>query len=432
MARCFVAAHPPASPLMMFYGDSFPDFIASFEAGRDIAYLIDVARLEAARTRAYHAQDATPLAPAVLQSVAADDLGHMRFLLHPSVEIVSSPHPIVTILAMNEGSIALGPIADWQGEDALVARPFLDVEIRALPPGRSTVSAQPRQAAGGSARLPCAPCKRRKFRPCRQSRRAVQRRTSHCLFDCLTKGPASMSDLSVSSVKPVSGPAAWIGAIIHLMDLIPQSFISLCARIFPAAVFWLSGETKVDGFHLKDSAVALFREEYALPLIDPTIAATMAAFAEHFFPVLLVIGFASRFAALALLGMTAVIEIFVYPMPGRCMASGQPAFSSSSRAGRGSCRSTTSSRAISAWRSKAKNYPFCLLCRRRSQSSACRTMVGRSSYWGVQPSVARMRSAPATSAAGSPGRLAASRTSKSAPETFLTTSITSKTERPWP
>lgn len=122
-----------------------------------------------------------------------------------------------------------------------------------------------------------------------------------------------MSDLSVSSVKPVSGPAAWIGAIIHLMDLIPQSFISLCARIFPAAVFWLSGETKVDGFHLKDSAVALFREEYALPLIDPTIAATMAAFAEHFFPVLLVIGFASRFAALALLGMTAVIEIFVYP-----------------------------------------------------------------------------------------------------------------------
>lgn len=135
MARCFVAAHPPASPLMMFYGDSFPDFIASFEAGRDIAYLIDVARLEAARTRAYHAQDATPLAPAVLQSVAADDLGHMRFLLHPSVEIVSSPHPIVTILAMNEGSIALGPIADWQGEDALVARPFLDVEIRALPPG---------------------------------------------------------------------------------------------------------------------------------------------------------------------------------------------------------------------------------------------------------------------------------------------------------
>jgi hypothetical protein len=135
MARCFIAAHPPASPLMMFYGDRFPDFIAAFEAAQDIAYLADVARLEAARTRAYHAQDATPLAPAALQSIAPDDLGHMRFILHPSVEIVASRHPIVTILAMNEGAIALGPIADWQGEDALVARPCLDVEIRALPPG---------------------------------------------------------------------------------------------------------------------------------------------------------------------------------------------------------------------------------------------------------------------------------------------------------
>lgn len=122
-----------------------------------------------------------------------------------------------------------------------------------------------------------------------------------------------MSEISLTPVKPVSGLAAPIVAITRLMDQIPQSFLSLCARIFPAAVFWLSGETKVDGFHLSDSAVELFRTEYNLPLIDPTIAAYMAAFAEHFFPALLVIGLASRFAALALLGMTAVIEIFVYP-----------------------------------------------------------------------------------------------------------------------
>lgn len=102
-------------------------------------------------------------------------------------------------------------------------------------------------------------------------------------------------------------------ALIDAFDRIPQSFISLCARIFPAAVFWMSGQTKVDGWHLSDSAVDLFRDEYRLPLIDPSIAAHAAAFAEHFFPFLLVIGLASRFAALALLGMTAVIEIFVYP-----------------------------------------------------------------------------------------------------------------------
>jgi putative oxidoreductase len=122
-----------------------------------------------------------------------------------------------------------------------------------------------------------------------------------------------MTDLSISHAKPASGIVGLVAWIIGLMQSIPQSFLSLCARLFPAAVFWLSGETKVSGFHLKDSAIELFREEYALPLIDPTIAAYAAAFAEHFFPVLLVIGFASRFAALALLGMTAVIEIFVYP-----------------------------------------------------------------------------------------------------------------------
>jgi putative oxidoreductase len=122
-----------------------------------------------------------------------------------------------------------------------------------------------------------------------------------------------MTDLSVASAKPATGIVGLIAWIIGLMQSIPMSLITLCARIFPAAVFWLSGETKVNGFHLKDSAIELFREEYALPLIDPTIAAYAAAFAEHFFPVLLIIGFASRFAALALLGMTAVIEIFVYP-----------------------------------------------------------------------------------------------------------------------
>jgi putative oxidoreductase len=112
--------------------------------------------------------------------------------------------------------------------------------------------------------------------------------------------------------KPSGLPGAMLAAAA-ILDKIPQSLISLAARIFPAAVFWRSGETKVEGWHLTDSAIALFRDEYALPLIDPELAAKIAAFSEHFFPVLLVIGLASRFAALALLGMTAVIEIFVYP-----------------------------------------------------------------------------------------------------------------------
>lgn len=114
----------------------------------------------------------------------------------------------------------------------------------------------------------------------------------------------------------VENPPALIGAmrsVTAVLDKIPQSLISLAARVFPAAVFWMSGQTKVEGFHVTDTAIALFRDEYALPWIDPALAANIAAFSEHFFPLMLIIGLASRLSALALLGMTAVIEIFVYP-----------------------------------------------------------------------------------------------------------------------
>jgi putative oxidoreductase len=101
-------------------------------------------------------------------------------------------------------------------------------------------------------------------------------------------------------------------SVFALFDKIPQSIISLAARIFPAAIFWMSGRTKVEGFDVTENAVALFRDEYALPLLDPLFAARLAALAEHSLPALLVIGLASRFAALALLAMTLVIE-YVYP-----------------------------------------------------------------------------------------------------------------------
>ena len=101
--------------------------------------------------------------------------------------------------------------------------------------------------------------------------------------------------------------------VIALFETIPYALVALIARVAPAAVFWQSGQTKLEGWHVSDNAIYLFREEYRLPLIDPAIAAHLAAFAEHFFPILLVLGLATRFAALALLGMTLVIEIFVYP-----------------------------------------------------------------------------------------------------------------------
>ena len=90
--------------------------------------------------------------------------------------------------------------------------------------------------------------------------------------------------------------------------------MALVSRFAVASVFWRSGQTKVEGFfRLKDNTFFLFREEYMVPLLPPDLAAYLSTIAEHVFPVLLVVGLASRLSALGLLFMTAVIQIFVYP-----------------------------------------------------------------------------------------------------------------------
>ena len=86
------------------------------------------------------------------------------------------------------------------------------------------------------------------------------------------------------------------------------------ARVGIAGVFFVSGRTKVEGLlTVTDGAYALFRDEYRLPLLSPELAAHLAAYAEHVFPLLLVLGLFTRLSALALLAMTAVIQVFVYP-----------------------------------------------------------------------------------------------------------------------
>lgn len=100
----------------------------------------------------------------------------------------------------------------------------------------------------------------------------------------------------------------------RLAARVPDALLLLLARLAVAAVFFLSGRTKVEGWlTITDGTYELFRTEYALPLIPPDIAAHAATYSEHLFPVLLVLGLFTRPAALALLGMTAVIQLFVYP-----------------------------------------------------------------------------------------------------------------------
>lgn len=114
---------------------------------------------------------------------------------------------------------------------------------------------------------------------------------------------------------------------VDLCQQIPYGLVAFLARFSIAAVFWKSGQTKVEGFaidlvagtfepglpRLAASTVPLFAEEYQVPLLPPELAAYAATFSEHFFSVLILLGLATRFSALALLGMTLVIQLFVYP-----------------------------------------------------------------------------------------------------------------------
>jgi putative oxidoreductase len=120
---------------------------------------------------------------------------------------------------------------------------------------------------------------------------------------------------TISSMQSERGlRGAWNRLADFLARLISDSLLALAARFAVAGVFFQSGRTKVDGWlTLTDGAYALFREEYKVPFVAPEIAAHLAAYAEHLFPLLLALGLCTRLSALALLGMTAVIQVFVYP-----------------------------------------------------------------------------------------------------------------------
>ncbi|WP_213959340.1 MULTISPECIES: DoxX family protein [unclassified Variovorax] len=121
---------------------------------------------------------------------------------------------------------------------------------------------------------------------------------------------------SSASVAPTTAGlrGAWNAIARGLQRLVTHDVLAIAGRLSIAAIFFMSGRTKVDGFlHITDGAYELFRSEYKLPLVPPEIAAHLAAYAEHLFPVLLVLGLCTRLSALALLGMTLTIQLFVYP-----------------------------------------------------------------------------------------------------------------------
>jgi putative oxidoreductase len=119
---------------------------------------------------------------------------------------------------------------------------------------------------------------------------------------------------AVAAPRPANLRAAWNRIADTLTALIGHGLLALCARLALGAIFFLSGRTKVEGFlTVSEGAYTLFREEYRVPILAPELAAHLATYAEHLLPVLLVLGLFTRLSALGLLGMTAVIQVFVYP-----------------------------------------------------------------------------------------------------------------------
>lgn len=132
LARAYIAVEPPPSPVLLAWGEGFPAFLDGFPPLAAYPYLGDVARIEWARGRAFHAADAEPLAPAALAAALADP-ATARLALHPSVQVLTLRYAAVTIWRANRRDGAPGPLRADGAEIALILRdPSFEVPVRAI------------------------------------------------------------------------------------------------------------------------------------------------------------------------------------------------------------------------------------------------------------------------------------------------------------
>lgn len=134
MARVFAGARQPRTPLLMHYGDDFPDFIDGFEPAASVPYLADVARLERGWSQAYDSAEASPLSVDALAGQRSEALMKSRLRLHPSLRLLRSPHPVASIWSAHQTAGDVAPPPAWEAEDIVIVRPQAEVIVRRLPP----------------------------------------------------------------------------------------------------------------------------------------------------------------------------------------------------------------------------------------------------------------------------------------------------------
>ena len=137
MARVFVAAAPPQSPVLAEYGNAFPEFVADFPPARNVPYLADVARLEMLYLTAYHAADATPLDEATFRDALSqiNALPALRLRLHPSTGVLRSAYAACSLWVAHQETLDLATVDPYRAEEVLVVRPLWEVLVVPLRPG---------------------------------------------------------------------------------------------------------------------------------------------------------------------------------------------------------------------------------------------------------------------------------------------------------
>lgn len=136
MAGVYLRAHPPASPLMMYFGTRMPAFLTDFAPVQHLPYLPDVARLELALRESYHAADAEAAPADMLMALPPDRLAASSIVLAPALRLIRSSYPVYAIWLANTRPDA--PRPQVRAEDALITRPAFDPQVHLLPPGGGT------------------------------------------------------------------------------------------------------------------------------------------------------------------------------------------------------------------------------------------------------------------------------------------------------
>ena len=132
LSRIYVAHEPPSSPILLHYGAGFADFINSFEPAATVPYLADVARMERAWHEAYHARETPTLNCSTLAGLAPRQFEYVTFTAHPSLRLIPSSYPALSIWQMNLESATPQPIDLAQTEYAIFLRPNAEVEARSV------------------------------------------------------------------------------------------------------------------------------------------------------------------------------------------------------------------------------------------------------------------------------------------------------------